>query len=113
MANEKYMKYVQEKNWKKLAKIGSKKNVNDAVEVAEACGHGRMEEARNILIDILARPERECKIAAIKALGNLRYDPDSQTEALRHVNTAGDAEMEALIKTSISQLRDYTRENKH
>lgn len=113
MANEKYLKYVQEKNWKKLAKIGGKKNIADVIDVAEACGQGRMEEARNILIDILARPERECKIAAIKGLGNLRYDPDSQTEALRHVITGGDTEMEELIKASIAQLRDFTRESKH
>ena len=66
MANEKFVKFAKEKNWKKLAKIGTKENLQDVIDVAEACGFGRSEEARNILIDILVRPEREAKIAAIK-----------------------------------------------
>ena len=108
----KYDKLVAEKNWKKLAKLGQKKNVQDAVEVAEACGAGRSEEARNILIDILARPEREAKAAAVKGLGNLRYDPDSQITRLRHVITDGDPELAALVKESIEKLRDYSRDKK-
>ena len=113
MANEKYIKMAKEKNWKKLAKIGQKKDLQDVADVAEACGYGRAEEARNILIDIMARPEREAKIAAIKGLGALRYDPDSQMEALRHVAGAdSDPELAALIKASIEQLRDFTRESK-
>ena len=112
MANEKFIKFAKEKDWKKLAKIGTKKNLQDVLDVAEACGYGRSEEARNILIDILARPEREAKIAAIKGLGALRYDPDSQTEALRHANPGNDPELADLIKASIDALRDFTRESK-
>ena len=112
MANDKFIKFAKEKNWKKLAKIGTKKNLQDEIDAAEACGYGRSEEARNILIDILARPEREAKIAAIKGLGALRYDPDSQTEALRHANPGNDPELADLIKASIDALRDYTRESK-
>ena len=108
----KYDKLVADKNWKKLAKLGQKKSVEDAVEVAEACGAGRSEEARNILIDILARPEREAKVAAIKGLGTLRYDPDSQITRLRHVVTDGDPELAELVKASIEALREYTRESK-
>ena len=108
----KYDKLVADKNWKKLAKLGQKKDVQDAVEVAEACGAGRSEEARNILIDILARPEREAKVAAIKGLGALRYDPDSQITRLRHVVTDGDPELAELVKASIEALREYTRESK-
>ena len=108
----KYDKLVAEKNWKKLARLGEKKNVEEAVAVAEACGAGRSEEARNILIDILARPEREAKVAAVKGLGALRYDPDSQITRLRHVVTDGDPELAELVKQSIEALRDYTREKK-
>ena len=108
----KYDKLAAEKNWKKLAKLGQKKNVQDAIAAAEACGTGRSEEARNILIDILARPEREAKVAAIKGLGNLHYDPDSQITRLRHVVTEGDPELAELVKESIEKLRDYTRESK-
>lgn len=112
MANEKYIKLVAEKNFKKLAKLGQKKDVQEAVDVAEACGHGRSEECRNILTDILARPEREAKVAAVKAMGTLRYDPDSQIERLRHVATDNDAELAQLVKDSIEALRAYTRESK-
>ena len=108
----KYDKLVAEKNWKKLAKLGQKKNVEDAIAVAEACGAGRSEEARNILIDILARPEREAKVAAIKGLGALRYDPDSQITRLRHVITDGDPELAELVKQSIEALRAYSRDKK-
>ena len=108
----KYDKLAAEKNWKKLAKLGQKKDVSEAIAVAEACGTGRSEEARNILIDILARPEREAKAAAIKGLGALRYDPDSQITRLRHVVTDGDPELAELVKQSIEALREYTREKK-
>ena len=108
----KYDKLVAEKNWKKLARLGEKKNVEEAVAVAEACGAGRSEEARNILIDILARPEREAKVAAVKGLGALRYDPDSQITRLRHVVTDGDPELAELVKQSIEALKDYTRDKK-
>ena len=90
----------------------AEKFIQDVIDVAEACGTGRSEEARNILIDILARPEKEAKIAAIKGLGALRYDPDSQTEALRHCNPGNDPELAELIKASIDALRDFTRESK-
>ena len=112
MANEKFVKFAKEKNWKKLAKIGTKKNLQDVIDVAEACGYGRSEEARNILIDILARPEREAKVAAIKGLGALHYDPDSQITRLRHVVTDGDPELAELVKQSIEALREYTRDKK-
>ncbi len=113
MANEKYAKMVAEKKWKKLARLGQKKDVSLAVEIAEACGTGRSEECRNILTDILARPEREAKVAAVKGLGALRYDPDSQIERLRHVVTDGDPELAKLVKDSIEALRDFTRDKKN
>lgn len=112
MANEKYLKLVSEKNWKKLAKLAEKKNVQDAVDVAEAVAAGKSEEARNILVDILARPEREAKVAAVKALGSLRYDPESQMERLRHVDTTGDSELEALVKASVESIRAYVKDKK-
>ena len=112
MANEKYAKMVAEKNFKKLARHGMKKAASVAVEIAEACGTGRSEECRNILTDLLTRPERDVKVAAVKALGTLRYDPDSQIERLRHVVTDGDAELAQLVKDSIEALRDFTREKR-
>ncbi len=112
MANEKYVKMVAEKNFKKLGKLSEKKNVQEAIDVAEACGTGRSEECRNILTDILARPEREAKLAAAKAMGLLHYDPDSQIERLRHVMTDNDPELAQVVKDSIEALRSYTRENK-
>ena len=113
MANEKYVKMVAAKKWAKLTRHGTKKkDVQIAIDVAEACSTGRSEECRNILTDILARPEREAKVAAVKGLGTLRYDPDSQIERLRHVVTDGDPELAQLVKDSIEALREYTRENK-
>ena len=112
MANEKYEKMLAEKKFEKLARHGMKKGADVAIAVAEACGTGRSEECRNILTDLLTRPEREVKVAAVKGLGSLRYDPDSQIERLRHVVTDGDAELANLVRDSLEALRDYTRENK-
>ena len=36
MANEKFVKFAKEKNWKKLAKIGTKKNLQDVIDVYQA-----------------------------------------------------------------------------
>ena len=112
MANTKYAKMVAEKKWKRLARLSQKKDASLAVEIAEACGGGRTEECRNILTDILARPEREAKVAAVKGLGTLRYDPDSQIERLRHVATSADPELAKLVQDSIEALRGYTRDKK-
>ncbi len=112
MANEKYLKLVDAKKWKKLAKLGAKKDIETVVEVAEACGSARSEEAYNILVDIMARPEIEAKRAAVKALGCLRYDPDSQITRLRQLNTEGMGDLAELAQASVTQLREYTRERR-
>jgi hypothetical protein len=112
MAKEKYLKLAQKKNWKKLAKLGAKKDLETVADVAEACGTARCEEAYNILVDIMARPEAEAKIAAVKGLGNLRYDPDSQITRLRQLNTEGVSGLTELAQEAVTQLREYTREHK-
>jgi hypothetical protein len=78
----------------------------------QACGSGRSEEAYNILVDILARPEAEAKKAAIKGLGNLNmtltvsYEtpPD---EHRRHSRFIG------ACAGGFHTTADYTREHKY
>ncbi|NMA36812.1 MAG: hypothetical protein GX942_00755 [Papillibacter sp.] len=112
MAKEKYLGLVKNKKWSKLAKLGAGKDLDTVVEVAEACGTARCEEAYNILVDILARPEPASKIAAVKGLGALKYDPDSQITRLRQLKTDGIDGLDELVKESVNHLRDYIREHK-
>ncbi len=112
MANEKYLDLAKNKKWSKLAKLGTGKDLEAVADVAEACGTARCEEAYNILVDILSRPEPAAKKAAVKGLGNLRYDPDSQITRLRQLNTTGIDGLAELAQESVTKLREYTREHK-
>lgn len=104
-----YAKLVQAKKWKKLAKIGQGKKMDEVLAVAAACGGERCEEAYNILVDIMARPETEAKIAGVKGLSTLRYDIGSQITRILWLKDHGGAEIPALaeaIQTSVAALRD-------
>ena len=107
-----YAKLIQAKKWKKLAKIGQGKKMEEVIAVAAACGHERCEEAYNILVDIMARPETEAKIAGIKGLSTLRYDIGSQITRILWLKDHGGAEVPAIaeaIQTAVADLREAQR----
>lgn len=108
-----YAKLVQAKKWKKLAKIGQGKKIDEVIAVAAACGHEKCEEAYNILVDIMARPETEAKIAGVKGLSTLRYDMGSQITRILWLKDHGGADTPALaeaIQTAIADLRQAQHE---
>lgn len=103
-----YAKLIQAKKWKKLAKVGQGKKMEEVIAVAAACGHERCEEAYNILVDIMARPETEAKIAGIKGLSTLRYDIGSQITRILWLKDHGGADVPAIadaIQTAVADLR--------
>ena len=103
-----YAKLIQAKKWKKLAKIGQGKKMEEVIAVAAACGTERCEEAYNILVDIMARPETEAKIAGIKGLSTLRYDIGSQITRILWLKDHGGADVPAIadaIQTAVADLR--------
>ena len=107
-----YAKLIMAKKWKKLAKIGQGKKMDAVLEVAAACGTQRCEEAYNILVDIMARPETEAKIAGIKGLSTLRYDIGSQITRILWLKDHGGADVPAIaeaIQTSVADLREAQR----
>jgi len=107
-----YAKLIMAKKWKKLAKIGQGKKMDEVLEVAAACGTQRCEEAYNILVDIMARPETEAKIAGIKGLSTLRYDIGSQITRILWLKDHGGAEVPAIadaIQTAVADLREAQR----
>ena len=104
-----YAKLIMAKKWKKLAKIGQGKKMAEVLEVAAACGTQRCEEAYNILVDIMARPETEAKIAGIKGLSTLRYDIGSQITRILWLKDHGGADVAAIaeaIQTAVADLRE-------
>ena len=107
-----YAKLIQAKKWKKLAKIGQGKKMEEVIAVAAACGTERCEEAYNILVDIMARPETEAKIAGIKGLSTLRYDIGSQITRILWLKDHGGADVPAIadaIQTAVADLREAQR----
>lgn len=107
-----YAKLIAAKKWKKLAKIGQGKKMDEVLAVAAACGTQRCEEAYNILVDIMARPETEAKIAGIKGLSTLRYDIGSQITRILWLKDHGGADVPAIaeaIQTAVADLREAQR----
>lgn len=107
-----YQKLVQAKNWKKLAKLGQGKKLDEVKAVAEACGEAKCEEAYNILVDIMARPETEAKIAGVMGLSKLRYDVGSQITRIIWLKDHGGAdipELDSAIQTAIAELREVKK----
>lgn len=107
-----YAKLIQAKKWKKLAKVGQGKKMEEVIAVAAACGKERCEEAYNILVDIMARPETEAKIAGIKGLSTLRYDISSQITRILWLKDHGGADVPAIadaIQTAVADLREAQR----
>ena len=107
-----YAKLIQAKKWKKLAKVGQGKKMEEVIAVAAACGTERCEEAYNILVDIMARPETEAKIAGIKGLSTLRYDIGSQITRILWLKDHGGADVPAIadaIQTAVADLREAQR----
>ena len=107
-----YAKLIQAKKWKKLAKIGQGKKMEEVIAVAAACGTERCEEAYKILVDIMARPETEAKIAGIKGLSTLRYDIGSQITRILWLKDHGGADVPAIadaIQTAVADLREAQR----
>lgn len=107
-----YAKLVQAKKWAKLAKIGQGKKMDEVIDVAAACGKEKCEEAYNILVDIMARPETEAKVAGVKGLSTLRYDIGSQITRILWLKDHGGADIPVLaeaIQTAVANLREVQR----
>lgn len=108
-----YSKLVQAKRWKKLAKIGQGKKMEEVLAVAAACSCEKCEEAYNILVDIMARPETEAKIAGVKGLSTLRYDMGSQITRILWLKDHGGSEiseLDAVIQSAVADLRQAQHE---
>ena len=112
MAENKYIKIAANKQWKKLAKLAASKDADTLIAVAEACGTGRSEEPYNILVDLLASPDKNVKLAAISGLGSLRYDLSRQATRLHWLAERlpeGSDDVQAAISDALADLRGAKR----
>lgn len=108
--DNKFIKLVEKKRWKKLRKIAEGKSNDDIVAVAAACSTGRDEEAYNLLVDLLSHKDLAVKIAAINALGDCRYSVTSQiTRLLWIADNSEEPEIKEAVSQSVSKLRDSER----
>ena len=63
--------------------------------------------AYNVLVSILDKEDRECKMAAIKALGN-QGRSSASTHLMHLMDASGtDAEMKKAIETALEQIHSH------
>ena len=107
----KIAKMAEKKQWKKLEKITDGKKIDDIINVAEACGLCKDEEAYNILVSLLSNNDVSVKVAAVTGLGSLRYDIGSQITRLQWFSDrhAGNAAIAAAVSGSVAKLRAILR----
>lgn len=100
-------KLVKEGKWNKLESEVGKLDAGKCAQVAEACQSSNEDGAYNVLISILDKDDRTCKLAAIKALGV--QGRGSAATHLMHLmdECGGDAEMKAAIETALTQIHSH------
>jgi hypothetical protein len=100
-----YAKLIEAKKWSKLEKIATGKKMDEVKAVAEALGNTKHQEAYNILVEIMMRPETEAKIAGVKGLAGCRYDVGSQITRIIWLQDNGGREIPELNDAIIESLR--------
>ncbi len=100
-----YAKLIEAKKWPKLEKIATGKKMDEVKAVAEALGNTKHQEAYNILVEIMMRPEIEAKIAGVKGLAGCRYDVGSQITRIIWLQDNGGREIPELNDAIIESLR--------
>ena len=100
-------KLVKEGKFEKLEGEVAKLDAEKCKQVAEACASSNEDGAYNVLVSILDKEDRECKMAAIKALGN-QGRSSASTHLLHLMDASGtDAEMKKAIETALEQIHSH------
>ena len=100
-------KLVKEGKFEKLEAEVAKLDAEKCKQVAEACATSREDGAYNVLVSILDKEDRECKMAAIKGLGDQGRESAS-THLMHLMDAAGsDAEMKAAIETALDKIHSH------
>ena len=100
-------KLVKEGKWDKLESEVGRLDAEKCAQVAEACQSSREDGAYNVLVSILGKDDRACKLAAVKAMGV--QGRGSAATHLMHLmdGCGGDAEMKAAIETALTQIHSH------
>lgn len=100
-------KLVKEGKFEKLESEVAKLDAEKCRQVAEACATSKEDGAYNVLVTMLDKDDRDCKLAAIKALGVQGRDSAS-THLMHLMDTLGDdAEMKSTIETALDQIHSH------
>ena len=93
-----YARMVKSNKWDKLNEQMEKGDAKINAEIAAACGESNTDESRNMLVRMINEPDRNVRLAAIKAMAAV-----GNSASLSHIRraqkncSADDAEMiEAL-----------------
>lgn len=95
---------VKKGKWDKLVAFIEKEDVEKCVEIAKACAQNKSDESYNTLISMLNSDNRDCKLAAVQALGE-QGRPTSITQLMYQSKAVGDdKELAAAISKAMEQL---------
>ena len=95
---------VKKGKWDKLLSVVEKGDVAKCQEIAAACATVNRDESYNTLISLLNSDNRDCKLAAVKALGD-QGRPASVTQLMYQAKAAeGDAELKKAIDEAMEKL---------
>ncbi len=100
---------VKRGKWEKLTAVVEKKDMSKVPAIAAACAKSREDGAYNTLITMLNSDSVECKIAAVKALGE-QGRPAAVTQLMYQSKAADSEELKSAIAVALEQLHNRKEE---
>ena len=95
---------VKHGKWEKLTAVVEKMDVAKCAQIAAACAASQEDGAYNTLITMLNSTSRDCKLAAVKALGE-QGRPEALTQLMYQAKSVGDdAELKNAITVAMELL---------
>ena len=93
---------VKHGKWEKLTAFVEKADLSKITDIAAACAKSKEDGAYNTLITMLNSDKVECKVAAVKALGE-QGRPAAITQLMYQAKNA-EGELKDAIATALDQL---------
>ncbi|MBQ8611052.1 MAG: HEAT repeat domain-containing protein [Oscillospiraceae bacterium] len=96
---------VKRGKWEKLTAVVEKADMSKVPAIAAACAKSKEDGAYNTLITMLNSDNVECKINAVKALGE-QGRPAAITQLMYQVKTATSEELKNAIAAALELLHN-------
>ena len=102
-------KLVKRGKWEKLTAVVEKMDMSKVPAIAAACAKSKEDGAYNTLITMLNCDSVECKIEAVKALGE-QGRPAAITQLMYQTKAATSEELKVAIAASLELLHNLKEE---